>query len=102
MAAAVGQQLQELGLPGCRGVGDEGVAALAAMTNLRKLNLSSNRELSGRYVYVCGGGGGFGGGASFYTRAFGLTGEGVGIRWKGLIGLLGAGMRVMGVWQHWR
>ena len=48
LAAAVGGRLQQLGLPGCRGLSDEGVGALAVATNLRSLNLSSNRGLTGR------------------------------------------------------
>lgn len=50
LAAALGPQLHELALPGCRGLTDEGVGALEVATNLRTLNLSSNRGLSGRYV----------------------------------------------------
>jgi hypothetical protein len=54
VAGSLGGQLQELHLPGCRAVSDEGVAALAVMTGLRTLNLSSNRALSGRWVWCCG------------------------------------------------
>lgn len=56
VAAALGPQLQELGLPGCRGVADAGVGALQVATNLRTLNLASNRGLTGRCVcfYVSG------------------------------------------------
>jgi hypothetical protein len=54
LAAALGPQLQELGLPGCRGVTDAGLGALRVATNLRTLNLASNRGLTGRCVWtVC-------------------------------------------------
>lgn len=53
LAAVLGPQLQDLGLPGCRGVTDAGVGALQVATNLRTLNLASNKGLSGRCVVLC-------------------------------------------------